>query len=182
MEADGELASGKFGRIAHETELDAIAPDRAPRRHRHARFAAEGDRLIGPLDQRWSAHLQAHEHVVEGDGLRAEYVAQPQARLPPPNVGPHDQAKRLVVRPGLRGGKGEPLIRLRRWVPDGVGPMRGGDPAHDPCRALLRRERVRKKKDDARYNQKHEPPHGLSSRLSQPASNCRGWLQILFTG
>src|SRR2546430_11926518 len=92
------------------------------------------------------------------------------------------QAKRLVVRPGLRGGKGEPLIRLRRWVADGVGPMRGGDPAHDPCGALLRRERVRKKKEDARHNQKHEPPHRLSSRLSQPASNCRGWLQILVTG
>src|SRR5258708_30760808 len=54
VEADGELASGKLGRIAHETELDAIAPDRAPRRHRHARLAAEGDRLIGALDQRWS--------------------------------------------------------------------------------------------------------------------------------
>src|SRR5262249_38423592 len=75
-----------------------------------------------------------------------------------------------VVRPGLRGGKGEPLIRLRRRVADGVGPMRGGDPAHDPCLALLRRERVRKKKDDARRNQKREPPHSLSSRLLQPAS------------
>src|SRR5439155_12905188 len=93
VEADGKLASGKLGRIAHETELDAIAPDRAPRRHRHARLAAEGDRLIGPLDQRGPAHLQAHEHVVEGDGLRAEYVAQPQPRLPSPNIGPHDQAK-----------------------------------------------------------------------------------------
>src|SRR5262249_42940221 len=40
VKADGELASGKLRRIAHETKLDAIAPDRAPRRHRHARFAA----------------------------------------------------------------------------------------------------------------------------------------------
>jgi hypothetical protein len=92
------------------------------------------------------------------------------------------QAKRLVVRPGLRGGKGEPLIRLRRWVADRVGAMRGGDPAHDPRLALLRRERVRKKKEDARHNQKREPPHGLSSRLLQPASNGRPRLQILFTG
>jgi hypothetical protein len=51
-----------------------------------------------------------------------------------------------------------------------------------PRLALLRRERVRKKKEDARHNQKRKPPHGLSSRLLQPASNGRPRLQILFTG
>src|SRR5262249_23133805 len=70
---------------------------------------------------------------------------------------------------GLRRGKGEPLVRLRRRIADRVGAVRGRDPAHDPCLALLRRERVRKKKDDADRNQIHEP-HRLSSRSSWPPS------------
>jgi len=109
--------------------------------------------------------LQADEDVVERDGLGAEHVRQPQPRLPPPNIGPHDEAKRLVVRPGLRGWEGEPLVRLRRWIADRVGAMRGRDPAHDPFLALLRRGRVRKKKDDADRNQIHEALHSLSSSI-----------------
>ena len=78
---------------------------------------------LEPSQQRRAAPLQADIHAVERHGLGAERVAEPDARLAAPQIGPHDQAKCLIPRAGRGIGEGEFLLGLGGRVADGIGAL-----------------------------------------------------------
>ncbi|OIQ64599.1 hypothetical protein GALL_538470 [mine drainage metagenome] len=75
------------------------------------------------MHQRSAAPLQANIGAVERHWSGAESITEPDAGLAPPQIWPHDQAKRLVPRSGRRVGEGEFLVGLGRRVADGIGPL-----------------------------------------------------------
>ena len=174
VEAHRELAPGELPhrRIAHEGELHRIAPHRVPGATVTLALPPKVTGRLVPLTSRGAAHLQADEDAVEGDRLGAEDVGEAQARLPSPDVRPHDQAEGLVAGAGCRHRKGESLVRLRRGIADRIGALGGGRPAHDPFLALLAPRGRRAAGSRHRQDQTGEPPHGASSSCDSLRGSC----------
>src|SRR5262249_43155970 len=139
MKADGELATGKLDArgIAHEVEHDAIAPHRSAWRHGDRVFSSKRDRTIGSFRKPGTSQLQTDMNTVKGDRPGAEHIAETHAHLLPPDAGAHNQAHGLISGACGRIGKRKTLVGLRRGIADGVWPMRGSRPTHDPLLACL---------------------------------------------
>ncbi len=175
MKADGELASGKLRRcgIAHERQRNAVAPHRGAGRNRDAVLAAEADRPVGPFDDGGAALLETHEHAVQRERLGAEYIGEAQPRLLAPDVRPHDQSEGLIIGPGLRGRKREPLIGLSRRIADRIRTVHGAGPAHDPFLALLCRGVSHEPETDGQdHARKRQPQQQSSHRFLPSRASC----------
>ena len=162
MEADREPAAGEFVRLFCEWQRDRVTPCRTSGWDGDGRLSAERHRTVGPAQQRSTARLQADIHAVERHWFLAERIAEPDARLAAPQIGPHHQAKGLVPRAGRRVREGEFLIGLGRRVADGIGALGRAGPRHHPALAIPGGCGLRQRGEQRRDHEVDQRAHGVS--------------------
>ena len=141
VERDRQTAPGQYRvvRVVDEGQRHRVADGVLSGGDSDAGLAAEGDRTVGPGQDRAAALLEADMDGVEGDGFGAESVGQADARLLAPDVRPDDQTERLIRRALRRVREREPQFGLRGGVANGVGTLRRGRPGdHEVGRGGLR--------------------------------------------
>ena len=114
VEADRQLAAIEERRrgAIDEGQRHRIAPGGLALRNRDGAAAAvERHGLVGPGNYCTARRLQPDEHVIEGHGRRAKCVREAQPHPASPQIGPDDQAERLI---DARRG---PRTRRRRRAP-----------------------------------------------------------------
>src|SRR5215471_6039178 len=163
MKAHRELAALEDCGCAREREYDRIAPHRSTCLDRDAGFAAEGHWPARPLDDGRTSKLQANEASIKRDRSCAKHIGEAEPGLPAPDVGPHDQAKCLIASALFWGGKRSPLVRLGRWISDGIGALRGASPTHHPLLSILS-DRDRRAHDQQGKRDRSCPGAHYSSR------------------
>ena len=116
---------------------DRIAPPGRPRRNDHGGLPVEQHRPVSPRQNRAACGVKAHMHIAQGEGARAQGIAEPQAQMGTPERRPQHQAEALVA--GAARGIREHAIEigLSGGFSGGIGPLVGARPNRGPGHGVI---------------------------------------------